>query len=374
MAAMRKRGNYIRPHAAQKADLPRFCNAKKTPHRILLKKTISLPLLKTHFCAMPEVPLSPFPAVLATLENGNFPGAAEVADFVRSLAQVRRVSPHTVRNYTQALRDFCLWAQTAGGFTGDFAKLPRRLARDFIIEKQRTHERSTLHNHLAALRSFFRWLLRRGKVSVSPLTGLRSPKLPKKLPRFLTESQMAALLSAPARLHEAGRVDAWARLRDQAILECLYGAGLRVAELCALNYADIDFESSLVRVLGKGGKERVVPVGTVAAGAVRQLRQISPNATRASAVFTTAPSGEKRLYPRAVQLLLKRYLVAASLPPDLTPHKLRHTCATHLLNHDADLRLIQEQLGHASLSTTQIYTHVSLARLKTAHKLAHPRA
>jgi integrase/recombinase XerC len=323
---------------------------------------------------MSDVPFPPFPAVLATLENGKFPGAAEVAAFARSLAEVRRVSPHTVRNYAQALRDFCLWAQTAGGFSGDFGKLPRRLVRDFVIEKQRTHERSTLHNHLAALRSFYRWLLRDGKVSASPLAGLHSPKLPKKLPRFLTETQMTSLLRAPARLHAAGRIDAWTRLRDQAILECLYGAGLRVAELCALDYADIDFESGLVRVLGKGNKERVIPVGIVAVGAIRQLRPPSPGVSRSGAVFATDPSGGKRLYPRAVQLLLKRHLAAAGLPSDLTPHKLRHTCATHLLNHDADLRLIQEQLGHASLSTTQIYTHVSLARLKMAHKLAHPRA
>jgi integrase/recombinase XerC len=301
------------------------------------------------------------------------PGSAAISAFARELATARHLSPNTVRNYSQALRDFCLWAQHEANFTGDFSTITRRLARDFIIEKQHTHERSTVGNHLAALRAFYRWLLRKGEISASPLTGLRSPKLPKKLPRFLTEPQMAALLQSPAKLHEAGRLDAWTRLRDQAILEFLYGAGLRVSELCALNYADIETSSGLLRVLGKGRKIRVVPVGNVAIEALRQLRLLTQNTGRDTPVFTTTAAGTERLYPRAVQLLLKRHLAAAGLPPDLTPHKLRHTCATHLLDHDADLRLIQEQLGHASLSTTQIYTHVSLARLKAAHQLAHPR-
>jgi integrase/recombinase XerC len=314
------------------------------------------------------------PSLLDAVAPG-FPGQATVADFIRMLRDERHLSAYTVRNYTQALRDFCLWAQTEGGFDGDFGRLPSRLVRDFIIEKQRTHARPTLHNHLAALRTLYRYLLRNGTVAASPLTGLRSPKLLRKLPRFLTERQMAALLNAPELLHRAERIGAWERTRDQAILECLYGAGLRVSELCGLDYANVDFSSGLVRVLGKGNKERVVPVGAVAIGAVAQLRALTPRANRADdPVFTTDDTGVRRLYPRAVQLLLKRHLDAAGLPPDLTPHKLRHTCATHLLNHDADLRTIQEQLGHASLSTTQIYTHVSLARLKRTHALAHPRA
>lgn len=303
----------------------------------------------------------------------HFPGADAVRDFIRTLCQERRLSAYTARNYRQALRDFCRWAEKSGGFTGDFNQLSRRLVRDFVIEKQQTHARATLHNHLAALRSFYRHLLRKKRVDASPLIGLRSPKLPRKLPRFLTEQQVADLLAAPEQLHRAGRIDAWERTRDQAVLECLYGAGLRVAELCGLDYAQVDFSSGVVRVLGKGNKERIVPVGSVALDAIRQLRALTPRSNRdGDPVFTTAR--HRRLYPRAVQLLLKRYLAAADLPRDLTPHKLRHTCATHLLNHDADLRLIQEQLGHASLSTTQIYTHVSLARLKNAHAKAHPRA
>jgi integrase/recombinase XerC len=295
--------------------------------------------------------------------------------FVETLRDIRRVSPYTVRNYQQALRDFCLWAKQTSGFSGDFGKISRRTARDFIIEKQHTHSRATLHNHLAALRAFYRNLLRNKAVSSSPFTGLRSPKLPKRLPRFLTEQQMSALLSAPQTLHRAESLDGWTRTRDEAILEFLYGAGLRVSELCNLNYANINFSNGLLRVLGKGRKERLVPVGSVALDAARRLREITPRSNQAeSAVFTSHQESPERLTPRAVQLLLKKYLTTAGLPPDITPHNLRHTCATHLLNHDADLRVIQEQLGHASLSTTQIYTHVSLARLKRTHALAHPRA
>ncbi|MDR0536062.1 MAG: tyrosine recombinase XerC [Puniceicoccales bacterium] len=304
-----------------------------------------------------------------------FPGGAQVRAFIATLRGARGMSPHTIRNYTQALRDFCRWAADYCGFDGDFRGLSRRAIRDFIIEKQRTHSRATLHNHLAALRALFRHLLRSGTVETSPLLGLRSPKLPKQLPRFLTEKQTAALLAAPGKLHESGRIDAWVRTRDEAVLELLYGAGLRVAELCGLDHAHVDAGAGLVRVLGKGRKTRLIPAGAIALAALQRLRRISPFSNTAdSPVFTTGPGTAKRLTPRAVQLLLKRHLAAADLPPDLTPHKLRHTCATHLLDHDADLRAIQEQLGHASLSTTQIYAHVSLARLKKTHALSHPRA
>lgn len=283
------------------------------------------------------------------------------------------MSPCTIRNYQQALRDFCLWAKKNGAFTGDFKKLSRRLVRDFVVEKQQVLARATLQNHLSALRAFYRFLLRRRAVDFSPLVGLHSPRLERRLPRFLTEAQMAKLLAMPGLWHERGRIGEWEWLRDEAMLECLYGAGLRVSELCGLDYAHVDFNSGLVRVLGKGSRERVVPVGRVACDAIRRLRNVSPRPQGSSdAVFTTVR--KQRLYPRAVQLLMKRYLLAAGLPEDLTPHKLRHTCATHLLNHDAGLRIIQEQLGHASLSTTQIYTHVSLARLKRVHATAHPRA
>ncbi len=301
----------------------------------------------------------------------NFPGAAEVAAFVQSL-EARQTSSYTRRNYAQALRDFFLWARSEVNFSGDFREINRRLARDFIVEKQRTHTRKTVHNQLAAIRGFFDFLLREKILEESPWTVLRSPKIPKRVPQFLTEKQMARLLAAPQQLQEAGRISAWERVRDEAMLECLYGGGLRVAELCGLDHGHFDFAKGLVRILGKGNKIRVVPLGEVALRAVENLAKMSERTEPDAPVFKTA-KGE-RMYPRAVQLLLKRYLAAAELPGDFTPHKLRHSCATHLLDHEADLRMIQEQLGHSSLSSTQIYTHVTLSRLKAAYSKAHPRA
>ncbi|MDR2512999.1 MAG: tyrosine-type recombinase/integrase [Puniceicoccales bacterium] len=305
-----------------------------------------------------------------------FPGHENVTEFIQMLEHGRHVAPYTVRNYRQTLRDFCLWAHKNAGFQGDFQKVTQRLVRDFVIERQTTHARTTLHNHISALRTFYRYLLKRGIVDASPLTGLHAPKLPKKLPRFLTEKEIANLLEGPLKLYNAGRIDTWTYARDQAIFECLYGAGLRIAELCRLSYECVDFTEGLVRVLGKGSKERIVPVGTVARDALLRLQKFLPHADRngEKPVFTKTLGYPAFLHPRSVQVLLKRYLALAGLPADITPHKLRHTCATHLLNHGADLRVIQEQLGHSSLTATQIYTHVSLARLKEMHAYAHPRA
>jgi integrase/recombinase XerC len=200
------------------------------------------------------------------------------------------------------------------------------------------------------------------------------PKLEKRLPQFLTEEQMRLLLTGPQRLLQNESLDPFTAWRDRLAMELLYGAGLRVSELVALNYGDIEMESGVARVLGKGRKERLCPIGRVALAVLQKFRaEFRPDATPRSAVL---PAKEKRgrMTVRAVQLMLKRYLALAELPHDLTPHKLRHSYATHLLNGGADLRLVQELLGHASLATTQIYTHVSVARLKDIYNKAHPRA
>ena len=168
-------------------------------------------------------------------------------------------------------------------------------------------------------------------------------------------------------------MDDFTALRDSVILEMLYGGGLRVSELCGLNLGQIDMEQGVARVLGKGGKERLCPLGKVAVECLQRFLELSGASTdRGSPVVFTAQG--KRLQAAQVQRLLKTHLRAAGLPLDMTPHKLRHSYATHLLDHGADLRSVQELLGHASLSTTQVYTHVSVARLKDAHRQAHPRA
>jgi integrase/recombinase XerC len=199
------------------------------------------------------------------------------------------------------------------------------------------------------------------------------PKLEQRLPKFLTEDQMLQLLAGPQRLLENESIDAFTACRDRLVMELLYGAGLRVSELTGLNYGSVDLEAGVARVLGKGRKERLCPLGKIATALVIKFKQEFARDSGPDAPVLVTPRHE-RLPVRQVQLLLKRYLALAELPMDLSPHKLRHSYATHLLNAGADLRLVQELLGHAQLATTQVYTHVSVARLKEIYTKAHPRA
>ena len=293
--------------------------------------------------------------------------------FAAHLALERRCSPYTVRNYRQAFADFYRWLHAAGLWARGLAQLGSRDVRDFVIEAQRRYDRRTLHNHVSGLRTFCRYWERRGRLPRNPFAGAPLPKLEKRLPKFLTEEQMKELLAAPLRLLEAGRADPFMAWRDLLVLELLYGGGLRVSELVALDCGDLELGAGVARVRGKGGKERVCPLGRVALEVLGRFRtQFSPAQGPKDPVLVT-PRG-RRITVRSVQLLVKRYLVLAGLPRDFSPHKLRHAYATHLLNAGADLRLVQELLGHARLATTQVYTHVSIARLQEVYKKAHPRA
>jgi integrase/recombinase XerC len=299
--------------------------------------------------------------------------AAEWLDpFLAFLANERRYSAYTVRNYSHAFRHFYGWLVQQGRWDAGFDALSRRDLRDFVIEAQRGLDRRTLHLHVSALRAFFRYWLVRGRVARNPFTGVPLPKLEKRLPLFLNEDQMRRLLEGPQRLLQNEAIDPFTAWRDRLVMELLYGGGLRVSELVALNYGAIDPDSGVARVLGKGRKERLCPLGRVATAVLTKWRReyARETAPEAPVVVTTR---HERLPVRTVQLLLKRYLALADLPLDLTPHKIRHSYATHLLNAGADLRLVQELLGHASLATTQVYTHVSVARLQEIHRRAHPR-
>ncbi len=302
--------------------------------------------------------------------------AAEHPDLVGYCAHLkleRRVSDYTLRNYRQAGERFVEWLRAEEEWVGDFSAVTPRVVRSYLVELRRGLGRRTIHNHVSGLRGLYRYLRQQGKVDSNPFTGVSLPKLEKPLPKFLTETQMRALLEAPAKLYQAGEMDDFTALRDSVILEMLYGGGLRVSELCGLNLGQIDMEQGVARVLGKGGKERLCPLGKVAVECLQRFLELSGASTdRGSPVVFTAQG--KRLQAAQVQRLLKTHLRAAGLPLDMTPHKLRHSYATHLLDHGADLRSVQELLGHASLSTTQVYTHVSVARLKDAHRQAHPRA
>lgn len=293
--------------------------------------------------------------------------------FLSHLGQERRYSAYTQRNYRQAFEDFYRWLQSSGLAERGLDGLGSRELRDFVIEARQRFDRRTLHNHVSGLRAFYRYWHRQGRVAGNPFLGVPLPKLEKRLPKFLTEQQIVRLLQGPQRLLENGSLDPFTAWRDRLVLELLYGGGLRVSELCGLDYGRIDLESGVARVLGKGRKERLCPLGRVAASVLAKWRKEFARDTRPdSPVLVT--SKHERLPVRQVQLMLKRYLALAELPLDLTPHKIRHSYATHLLNAGADLRLVQELLGHASLATTQIYTHVSIARLKDVYDRAHPRA
>ena len=293
--------------------------------------------------------------------------------FAAHLSGERRYSAYTVRNYRQAFEDFHRWRLTAGIADEAFDELEARAVRDFVIEAQRRYGRRTLHNHVSGLRAFAKYWVRQGRLKRNPFTGVPLPKLEKRLPQFLTEEQMRRLLLGPQRLLENGAITPFLAWRDRLVMELLYGGGLRVSELVGLNYESIDFTEGVARVLGKGRKERLCPLGKVAMVVLEKFRtEHARHQGPADPVLLNTK--HERLGVREVQLLLKRYLALAELPLDLTPHKLRHSYATHLLNAGADLRLVQELLGHVQLATTQIYTHVTVARLQEIYAKAHPRA
>ncbi|OHE72735.1 MAG: hypothetical protein A2007_06320 [Verrucomicrobia bacterium GWC2_42_7] len=292
-------------------------------------------------------------------------------NFIEALVAEKRSSQYTVRNYSHAIGVFADWLNRNMGWKGSWDEVTNSFARDFIIEHQREVSRKTLHNHISALRAFFRYLMQKKHLQHNPFQGVIIPKLEKSLPKFLTEKQMVDLLAIPERLESSSPTQAFIRSRDQLILECLYGGGLRVSELVGLNYANVDLTTGIAHVIGKGRKERIVPIGDVALRLLRVFKSNHHTVESSLAIFTDEK--KKRLSPRQVQLILKKYLKLAGLPEDISPHKIRHSFATHLLDNGADLRVIQELLGHTNLSTTQIYTHVNMARLKETHKLYHPR-
>jgi integrase/recombinase XerC len=293
--------------------------------------------------------------------------------FGEHLADERRCSLYTVRNYRIAFDDFYRWLVSAGLWSGGIEALGPREIRDFVIEAQRRYGRRTLHNHVSGLRALCRFWMTQGRLKRNPFAGAPLPKLEKRLPQFLTEEQAGILLASPVRLLANGGCDAFTACRDRLAMELLYGAGLRVSELVGLNHGSVDLEGGVARVLGKGRKQRVCPLGKMACAVLEKFRDdFGQPAGPADPVLCNPGGG--RMTVRSIQLMLKRHLSLAGLPPDMTPHKLRHSFATHLLNAGADLRIVQELLGHAQLVTTQVYTHVSIARLKDVYDKAHPRA
>jgi integrase/recombinase XerC len=301
--------------------------------------------------------------------------------FLAHLAVERGASVYTQRNYRQALTEFFRWHQQDRQQPPEWDKLQRDDCRSYLrCLGRRKLSRAAIQLRFCALRSFYRFLIQRGEVETSPIKNLALPRLEKRLPKFLTPRQMIELLNAPLKELAAGKqsseeIDPTPFLRDVAILETIYSCGLRISELCGLQAQDINWNEQIVRVRGKGKKERLVPVGAPALAAIRNYwNKLNPPAGMDTPVFLAKTHRLKPMYPRLVQLRLKRYLALAGLDPHLTPHQLRHSYATHLLDAGADLRSVQELLGHAHLVSTQIYTHLTTERLKRAYDEAHPRA
>lgn len=303
--------------------------------------------------------------------------------FLAHLATDRGASVYTQRNYRQALTEFASWHLNERKSAAAWKNLSRDDFRGFVRFLGRNNlSRAATQLRFSALRTFYKFLMRHGVTESSPIKNLSLPKPEKRLPKFLTKQQIEALLVAPFELlkiqkeKKAGRpISQIAALRDVAVLETIYSCGLRVSELCGLRVEDIDWSEQIVRVRGKGKKERLVPVGKPAMMAIQDYwNTFKRPPGGASPVFFSETKKRAPLSPLQLSRRLKKYLIIAGLDPSLTPHKLRHSYATHLLDAGADLRSVQELLGHAHLITTQVYTHVTTERLKRAYDAAHPRA
>ncbi len=312
-----------------------------------------------------------------------------VARFVRYLQAECAASEHTVAGYVQDVSQFAqfVWPAEEGVASPFPWERPDRMrARGFLAAFHRSGWAApTTRRKLASLRSFYRYLMREGCVSANPFAGLRGPRMGRRLPVVLDIREVEALVAAPAAALDAERArrgkvspeEEYAAWRDTAVFEVLYSTGCRVSEIAGLTWGGINFAQGTTVVEGKGRKQRLCVLGGPACDALRGLRERAERLWSGAGgpgypVFLNVRGG--RLTTRSMERQMKVWLKAAGLPPELTPHKLRHSFATHLLDAGADLRSVQEMLGHASLSTTQIYTHVSIERLKEEYGKAHPRA
>lgn len=293
-----------------------------------------------------------------------------VARFLRYLAAERDASPLTIKSYREDLTALLEYLNDAGGPVA----LDRITVGDLRGYVAAMHEADyaagTIARRLASLRSFFRFGMREGWVNDNPAKPLRNPRKPRNLPHVLSTEEIGRLLQAPPTDDPMG-------LRDRAILETMYSAGLRISETVGLNDADLDLNEGIVRVRGKGKRERLAPLGSYAARAVRrwlQVRRLQPGLAAAPDRPVFVNRFGCRLTTRSVARMLEKYLRKTGLDRRTTPHTLRHSFATHLLDRGADVRSVQELLGHKSLVTTQIYTHVSTAGLRAVYEKAHPRA
>ena len=286
-----------------------------------------------------------------------------ISKFLTHLTAERNASRYTITNYQIDLRDFFVFLDGKELIGIDYLEIRRYLA----YLKEKNYQRSSVARKLASLRSFFKFLVRENFLKVNPAVGIATPKREKRLPHCLELEEVEHLLEAP-------RGSSWEEKRDKAIMEALYSSGIRVGELTNLNVDDLDFFSGQLKVRGKGKKERIVPVGSVAVKAIQNYVEArpKPESDAKRALFMNRRG--TRLTDRSVRRMMNKYARKIALTKNVSPHMLRHSFATHMLDRGADLRSVQELLGHENLSTTQIYTHVSTKRLRETYEKAHPRA
>lgn len=279
--------------------------------------------------------------------------------FIAYLEIERNYSQHTILNYRGDIEEFLKFLDKTPLKNTDYLTLRRYLAR----LRENNFRPRTMARKLSSLRSYFKFLQREGMINENPAALIMSPKLDKVLPKFLSEGEVTKFIETPDVKDASGR-------RDRAILETLYSTGIRVSELVGLNVDHVDLIGNIAKVAGKGKKERLVPIGDKALDAIRDY--LENRQQRSSALFLNRAGG--RLTDRSIRNIVNKHIKAASLNQNISPHVLRHSFATHLLNRGADLRSVQELLGHVNLSTTQIYTHVTMDRLREVYNRAHPRA
>jgi len=279
--------------------------------------------------------------------------------FLRYLDIEKNYSAHTLLNYRLDLQDFAKFLGEAAIEQTDYLSLRKYLA---VLKEHNLKSRS-ISRKISCLRSFFKFLTREGYLKTNPVLSLSSPKREKHLPSFLTEEEITKLVEAPQ-----GKDDK--SLRDRAILETFYSTGMRIGELVGLSLDDVDFIAAVIKAKGKGKKERLLPIGEKALNAIKNY--IDQRSKKSNDVFLN--KNGKRISDRGVRNIVYKYIRLASLRGGISPHSLRHSFATHLLNRGADLRSVQELLGHVNLSTTQIYTHLTTEKLKSVYDKAHPRA
>lgn len=282
-----------------------------------------------------------------------------IEKFLTYLEVEKNYSPHTILNYKIDLEEF---TKVMGEFS--YEKVDYLMLRKYLAQiRQKSYRPRSLARKLSCLRSFFKFLTREGHIKENPAVLIQTPKLDRLLPKFLSESEVTQLIEVPKTNTVAGR-------RDRAILETLYSAGIRVSELVGLNIESVDLIGNIMKVAGKGKKERLVPIGNKAVDAINDY--LGSRKQKSSALFLN--KNGTRLTARSVCNIAHKYIKLTSANKSISPHVLRHSFATHLLNRGADLRAVQELLGHVNLSTTQIYTHVTTERLKSVYDKAHPRA